>query len=170
MKIDQIYKSLTCVSCIRNIKTNQILLCDGAEKSCCSAGRLKCDERCLPHFQTLKESKSWNQGLVILQNKLIDNKPCNLIFIKSGDLIITYVFNIDDSSQHFKKELEQLSLTPREVEICLLKLAGRKNKEISKLLFISPLTLKTHLNNCYKKLPKDLITLIKKRGLIVKSL
>jgi len=35
-------------------------------------------------------------------------------------------------------------------------LEGKSNSEIVKLLFISKSTLRTHLNNIYKKIPADL--------------
>lgn len=44
------------------------------------------------------------------------------------------------------------ALTKRESEILSLIAAGHKNQEISSKLYISELTVKTHINNIYKKL------------------
>ncbi|GAB4412682.1 MAG: hypothetical protein OHK0039_18870 [Bacteroidia bacterium] len=41
-------------------------------------------------------------------------------------------------------------LSPREQEVLQLILAGLSNKEIADKLFISPATVKTHINNIYK--------------------
>lgn len=43
-------------------------------------------------------------------------------------------------------------LSEREVEVLHHVVAGRTNREIGDLLFLSPLTVKTHIKNIYKKL------------------
>ena len=50
-----------------------------------------------------------------------------------------------------KENLEQL-LSAREKEVLHLILAGKSNKEIAAALFVSPSTIKTHINNIYKVL------------------
>ncbi|MEO0734401.1 MAG: response regulator transcription factor [Bacteroidota bacterium] len=44
-----------------------------------------------------------------------------------------------------------VDLTAKEAEVLDLIAAGRSNKEIATALFISPATVKTHVNNIYKK-------------------
>jgi len=45
-----------------------------------------------------------------------------------------------------------LGISPRELEVLDLLAAGRSNKEIARLLDVSPNTVKTHLTNLYEKL------------------
>lgn len=47
---------------------------------------------------------------------------------------------------------ERSSLTAREKEILAMLLKGKSNKEISDLMFVSTETVKTHLQNIYRKL------------------
>jgi DNA-binding NarL/FixJ family response regulator len=47
---------------------------------------------------------------------------------------------------------ERFSLTTREKEMLGMLLKGKSNKEISDLLFVSTETVKTHLQNIYRKL------------------
>ena len=47
---------------------------------------------------------------------------------------------------------EKYSLTGREKELLVLLLKGKSNKEISDQLYVSPETVKTHLQNIYRKL------------------
>ena len=53
-----------------------------------------------------------------------------------------------------QREVAQL-LTPREIEIVKQVVAGRRNIEIGKRLFISEGTVKMHLHNIYQKLGVD---------------
>ena len=50
------------------------------------------------------------------------------------------------------QSLERFGLTPREVEILHLVAQGKTNKEIAADLYISPLTVRTHLEHIYEKL------------------
>jgi ATP/maltotriose-dependent transcriptional regulator MalT len=43
-------------------------------------------------------------------------------------------------------------LTPRELDVLRLLVAGRSNPEIAEVLFVSPATVHTHVNNIYRKL------------------
>lgn len=52
----------------------------------------------------------------------------------------------------FETDSELQSLTNREREILSLVAKGHSNKEISEKLFVSELTVKTHLKNIFKKL------------------
>lgn len=51
-----------------------------------------------------------------------------------------------------EQKLERFGLTRREVEILHLLARGRTNKEIAADLYISPLTVRTHLEHVYEKL------------------
>jgi DNA-binding NarL/FixJ family response regulator len=49
-------------------------------------------------------------------------------------------------------EPQNFDLTDREIEILGLVTDGKSNKEIGEILFVSPLTIKTHVKNIYEKL------------------
>ena len=51
-----------------------------------------------------------------------------------------------------EKKLEQLSITPRELEILELIAAGLSNREIAEKLFVSENTVKTHSSRVFGKL------------------
>ena len=54
--------------------------------------------------------------------------------------------------ENLKNFFKQHSITPRESEIILMLLSGRKNKDIGKELFISYHTVKNHIHKIYQKL------------------
>ena len=51
-----------------------------------------------------------------------------------------------------QQTLESFGLTPREIEVLYLVAQGKTNKEIAADLYISPLTVRTHLEHVYQKL------------------
>lgn len=51
---------------------------------------------------------------------------------------------------------ERIGFSKMEKAIALLLLDGLSNKDIANKLFISVATVKTHVNNLYKKLPSAL--------------
>lgn len=61
---------------------------------------------------------------------------------------IVYIDKISNSHEMFSKKY---NLTKRELEITTLILEGYTNKEISNKLFISPHTVKTHVENIFRK-------------------
>jgi DNA-binding CsgD family transcriptional regulator len=52
---------------------------------------------------------------------------------------------------HFDSLVQKLQITKREKEIVLLVCEGKANKEIAKILFISPVTVRDHLTNIFEK-------------------
>ena len=50
------------------------------------------------------------------------------------------------------RSLERFGLTRREIEVLHLVTQGKTNKEIAAKLYISPLTVRTHLEHVYQKL------------------
>ncbi|WP_027625719.1 helix-turn-helix domain-containing protein [Clostridium lundense] len=62
-----------------------------------------------------------------------------------------YIVYIDKIPNSYEMFSQKYSLTKRELEITTLILEGYTNKEISNKLFISPHTVKTHIENIFKK-------------------
>ena len=56
------------------------------------------------------------------------------------------------ASANSQRRLESFGLTRREIEILHLVAQGKTNKEIAADLYISPLTVRTHLEHLYQKL------------------
>lgn len=59
---------------------------------------------------------------------------------------------VDKVGRNKKNDLEVEPLTKREKEVASLIKEGLSNDEIAKSLFISPLTVKTHVQRIYDKL------------------
>ena len=72
-----------------------------------------------------------------------------------GILVISFLINffiIGKWLRYKKQPQDEISLSKQEARIKALILDGKSNKEIAQELFISVSTVKTHINNLYKKL------------------
>jgi len=70
--------------------------------------------------------------------------------LKNQEEILKLLKKINPNVAVVKKTT--IKLTNREAEVAQLVLRGKTNKEIGKILFISPFTAKTHVNHILKKL------------------
>jgi len=82
-----------------------------------------------------------------------EEKKTNYLFLTSGILLISIgsVF-LGNQFFRYKKESDFTKLTDREKYIVSLISQGMSNKDIGNELSISLSTVKTHINNIYKKL------------------
>ncbi len=84
--------------------------------------------------------------LLPMLKTLLSKQPEDTFIDKLVILCKTYLQSLENG------ELLRVSLTQREHEVLLLSAKGLKREEIAKRLFIAPGTVKTHLQNVYKKL------------------
>lgn len=102
-----------------------------------------------PEFPQLKE------GVHTLPNTKIDGQRHDAAVFVTPEQVVTFVYPVENKKARELAELKALGLSPRELEISGLALDGRTNREICALLYISLPTLKTHLNNIYRKIPES---------------
>jgi DNA-binding CsgD family transcriptional regulator len=73
----------------------------------------------------------------------------SLLFFKRGNLIEK---SSSFETHEISERLHRYNITPRESEIVILLLAGKRSIEIEEILYISSHTVKNHIYNIYKKL------------------
>jgi LuxR family maltose regulon positive regulatory protein len=122
----------------------------------------------LEHLQTalaLAEPGGWSRIFVDLGVPMMDLLKC-LIQYKPGQTYAQQVLKAckwehrkiahpepdETTKPRISEQPPHNLLTPREIEILPLLAEGLSNKEIAARLYIAPLTVKTHLQNIYKKL------------------
>jgi ribosomal protein L25 (general stress protein Ctc) len=142
--------------CIKNqdktvISQNEIC------KQCCGdmLGKV-CDFGCMKDYQT-NQPRSFSDGMTLMKNAENHLGKSDTVVINDGETITTIIYPKLNQAENINldlKELENCNLTKSENYILELILSGKRNKEICKILFISEATLKTHLNNIYKKIPE----------------
>jgi DNA-binding CsgD family transcriptional regulator len=78
--------------------------------------------------------------------------PLNRKEFKNEDYFLLRLKPAIEPISRMNRLMQQAKLTPREMEICILVKDGIGDEEISKRLFVSENTVKTHLKNIFKKM------------------
>lgn len=118
-----------------------------------------CDKGCMSLYHQIEECNAISQGMKLFKNTDIDESKVDAMIVNDGDKIATFIYPLDekqDKYQQQEKFLTERGLTKSEIRIMQMVLGGLTNAEIAEKLFISKATLKTHLNNAYKKLPSSM--------------
>ena len=80
---------------------------------------------------------------------LLINPLSIFLFVKYHDI------RYKKKENNFDKLIKQYNITDREAEIIQFVCEGKTNKEIAEKIFLSPLTVRDHLSNIYKKTNVD---------------
>lgn len=104
-----------------------------------------------------------SEGMVFRKCHSINEVAVDVVTINDGSTLTTMFYPLSDHIQKQIYQLKEYDLSKRELEVAFLMLNGRSNEAITKELFISKATLKTHINSIYKKIPKNKIHILKNR-------
>lgn len=142
-------ENLKLGTCVKNMDKQVLSQDEICVKSCGEMVGEVCAKGCMENYCPV-------QGMTLVKNSVADNSSIEAVVINDGNTITTLLYANKKSQDELKAVRETLNsygLSKSEVVVFELILSGKKNAEILKDLFISKATLKTHLNNCYKKLP-----------------
>ena len=115
----------------------------------------KCTKGCITKL-TAESDEILNTGYKLFRNTKVDNNNVDTIITNDGEKITTLLFKKEENIQKQLNTLSQFHLSKSELGVIKKFLEGYSNIEIAEQLFISKSTLRTHLNNIYKKIPADL--------------
>lgn len=139
------------VVCIKDcnkfvLKQNQrcIDLCGNLEGQTCLDGCMEIYER-----DTLQQWHEW--GSRTYKNCFLHDAYYDTTLICSDKHIITLLQPLEERQQQAKEHYKKMGLSRRETGVIELAIAGLSNAFICEKLSISNSTLRTHLNNIYKK-------------------
>ncbi len=116
----------------------------------------RCEDGCMSGY-------TGETGFKIVEH-LHPNAPAvDAVVINSGETITTLLYDKSIDLEHQLEVLKSYSLSQAELGIARMVLQGFSNREIATSLFISKPTLRTHLNNIYKKIPAEIKELLLRR-------
>lgn len=140
------------IYCIRDSENNITYQNRNSKKKCSHLGHLLCQNRCLPHIKASSKINEVEFGPHYLKHKFIEGIEYDIILFKSFTKTLILLFPLKDQLINLKNKWSKKGITPREIEILTLKFYNKKNLDIAKTLFISKSTVKTHINNIFKKI------------------
>ena len=118
-----------------------------------------CRKRCLRHYVSDPRIPAQNEGTQSHSDRRIGGSFFDVVFLKTGTSLVTILHPVGDRGQAEVRLLAAAGLSRREVEIAALIVRDVPNTEIARRLGIAKSTLKTHLNNIYRKVPGGSSTL-----------
>jgi len=113
----------------------------------------KCTDGCMKLYQFETKENSLQEGINLFRNSEINGHALDVAMIFDGVNLTSLLYPLERKYGKEIEELKTFKLSPRETQVVEQLIRGKTNSEIAKSLFISTVTLKTHLNNIYKKLP-----------------
>lgn len=116
----------------------------------------KCEKGCILKLNAENAGRNAQTGFRLYRNLPIDNQIVDCVIAQDGDKIITLLLNGEEFILNQMNLIKEYSLSPSELTVMKKFLEGYTHSEIAEQLFISKSTLRTHLNNVYKKLPAEL--------------
>lgn len=113
-----------------------------------------CQGRCLEKFREAgKNGESAAEGFFHFPRLDLEHGMADAMIINDGCHLLTILHPLENKIAEKMHYYQEIKLTKRELEVASLLLEGLANSEISTRLFISRASLKTHINNIYKKVP-----------------
>lgn len=155
-KMDSICETRQFGVCVKDkdgtvIHQNKISksICGHLENKSCS----QCEFKPFTRLRHFVNDFLFKQGFYFDKGRLIGKTHCDVIKIKDIDKEITYLHPLKKILEGYREIFKEKGLTKKESEIASQVVEGKQNVEIQDSLFISKSTLKTHINNIYKKIP-----------------
>ena len=118
-----------------------------------------CRKTCMSLYHQVEECSALNEGMKLFKGVEIEGHKVDALIVNDGSQITTLLYPLDADQEKFKKQeafFKERGLTKSELRIMQMVMQGMTNASIAQQLFISKATLKTHLNNIYKKLPPSM--------------
>jgi DNA-binding CsgD family transcriptional regulator len=130
----------------------RVLMQDDKCRSICGdqLGRV-CEEGCMALYASDRQQQWKDRGARLYTNSRIYGSFHDVTLLHSGERIITFLQPLKDNYEKALAYYRDKGLTRREGEVIGLIIHGITNTDICKRLSISRATLRTHLNNIYRK-------------------
>lgn len=124
-------------------------LCGNMMGQCCEKG-------CMKAFAEIPQADLFKIGFHHFRNLELDSGRADAVVLFDGSQLTTELFPLSRINEEKLRLLSEHRLSNAEINVMRLMLEGLSNQQIADRLFISKTTLKTHINNIYKKIPRQL--------------
>ena len=124
------------------------------KKLCGTFTGKSCPLSCVQSCEKAEGKPMPSDGIHFFSNRKVGNQYFDALFFNAVPLRMVMLYPLQKKFNAWLRRLRERNLSRRELEIAHLCVQGHTNTSIAKKLFISKATLKTHLNNIYKKMPE----------------
>lgn len=138
-------------TCVKDSEKVVLSQNDYCRKICGERQGEVCETGCMALYarDTRQQWKGW--GSRAYKNSLLHGSFFDVTLLCSAENIITFLQPLKDKYEMALAYYGDKGLTRRETEVVSLTIRGVSNPEICEQLSISKATLRTHLNNVYRK-------------------
>ena len=113
-----------------------------------------CPQTCVSSCEKAAGQRLNGEGLQFFGYRKVGNQHFDVLFFGEEPWRLILLYPLQRKYEAWMKRFQERNLSRRELEIANLCLQGLTNSKIMGELSISKATLKTHLNNLYKKIPE----------------
>lgn len=145
--------------CVKSQDKQVIYQNENSVKTCGMMVGQICSKGCMNLYHEIEECSAISEGMKLFKATDVDGHKVDALIVNDGERITTLLYPLDEDQEKFKKQemfFKTRGLTKSELRIMQMVMQGMTNAAIAEKLFISKATLKTHLNNIYKKLPASM--------------
>ncbi|WP_295905031.1 helix-turn-helix domain-containing protein [uncultured Bdellovibrio sp.] len=145
--------------CVKDLDKRVLYQNENCVKTCGLMTGQVCGKTCMRLYHQIEECAAVSEGMKLFKATEIEGHKVDALIVNDGNSITTILYPLDEDQDKFKKQeifFQERGLTKSEVRIMQMVMQGMTNAAIAEKLFISKATLKTHLNNIYKKLPASM--------------
>lgn len=137
--------------CVKDVQRKVLMQNERCRQICGEYRGRTCEQGCM-ELLAKDRSQQWkNWGTRVYKNSLINGSFNDITLLCSRERIITFLQPLKDKYEKALAYYREKGLTRRESEVIALTIQGNSNTDICENLSISRATLRTHLNNIYRK-------------------
>ena len=150
--VEQVFQSSQFAVCIKDTDGKVLTQNNPCTKICGSYADKVCDVGCMALYAEDKSQQWQNWGSRVYHNSFVHNAYYDITMLCSDEYLITVLQPLKAKYEMALSYYKDKNLSKRELEIIALLVQGLSNQVICQRLFIAKATLKTHLNNIYRKI------------------
>lgn len=151
MLLEESLESGDIAVCVKDAQRKVLMQNERCRQICGDHLGRTCEQGCMQLFEKdrFQQWKDW--GTRVYKNSLINGSFNDVTLLCGKERIITFLQPLKDRYEKALAYYREKGLTRRESEVIALTIQGSSNTDICECLSISRATLRTHLNNIYRK-------------------
>ena len=137
------------------IRSNNVVAYQNSacKKLCGTHSGTLCPQSCVCSCEKVQGRPLEDNGVQLFKNMRLGREFFDIFIYSALPFRLVLFYPLKQKFEKWLGRFKDHDLSRRELEIAGLRLQGLNNSAISQRLGISKATLKTHLNNIYKKMP-----------------